>query len=304
MNKNSGDVFGRWLPPLLAPRSAAGNLSDEGARLTGLRPGLPVATGSGDNMMSAIGAGADRPGRLVLSLGTSGTAFARSDVMIEDPDGAVAPFCDALGGHLPLLCVMNMTGVTQDLVRLFEGASHEGLTAAALREESGSAGLTYLAFLDGERVPDLPQATGSLHGLRVGNLTPGRWYRAAIEGTSATLAAGVDRLRAQGLKTDEVRVVGGGSKNPLWCRVLATLLGQPMLRLEESDSSALGAAIQGVALGLDASIHGLVDRCVRIETVTFDPEPAWQSGLDALRDRADELARRLHGQPLRREEPR
>ena len=69
----------RMLPPLLHTGEGAGVLSAEGSALLGLRAGIPVAPGGGDNMMSAIGSGATRSGVVVVSLGTSGTVFTRSD---------------------------------------------------------------------------------------------------------------------------------------------------------------------------------------------------------------------------------
>lgn len=103
------------LPPLIQPGEPGGELTPEAAAELGLEPGVPVAAGGGDNMMSAIGSGAVRPGVCVLSLGTSGTVFAYSDEPVVDPEGLIAPFCDSTGGWLPLLCVMNATGVTAEV---------------------------------------------------------------------------------------------------------------------------------------------------------------------------------------------
>jgi xylulokinase len=235
------------LPEMLAPLAAAGDpcgqLSPDGAALLGLRPGIPVAAGSGDNMCSALGSGATRAGVAVLSLGTSATVFGFADRPVVDPEGLIAPFCDATGGWLPLLCVMNATGVTEE-VRRATGLDHEALTARAAAVEPGSRGVLWLPFLAGERVPDLPRATGTILGLRPGSLDAGILYRAAIEGVALNLAAGIDRMRGLGLASDRLRVVGGASRNPLWCRVLADVLEMPLVRLEEPESAALGAAVQ------------------------------------------------------------
>jgi xylulokinase len=91
------------------------NCRPPGARTLGLRAGLPVAAGGGDNMMAAIGSGATRAGVVVVSLGTSGTVFTRTNEPVVDPRGAIAPFCSSDGGWLPLLCVMNVTGVTEEV---------------------------------------------------------------------------------------------------------------------------------------------------------------------------------------------
>jgi xylulokinase len=111
------------LPPLIEPGTPAGTLTAEGAALLGLREGLPVAAGSGDNMCSALGSGATRPGVVVCSLGTSGTVFTYSERPVVDPAGLIAPFCDATGGWLPLLCVMNCTNVIEEVRAAFPAAS-------------------------------------------------------------------------------------------------------------------------------------------------------------------------------------
>ncbi|MCA8950421.1 MAG: xylulokinase [Planctomycetes bacterium] len=233
------------LPPLSAEGALAGRLSARGAELLGLPAGIPVAAGGGDNMMSAIGAGATRPGVVVVSLGTSGTIFTRADRPVVDPEGLIAPFCSSDGAWLPLCCVMNLTGVTEEIVVL-TGLDHATLTAAASAVPPGADGLLWLPFLLGERVPDLPNATGTLLGIRPGTLRPGQLYRAALEGTSLNLGAGLDRMRRLGLDVDEVRLVGGAARNPLWRAILAAVFRVPVEPLAEAESAALGAAIQAL----------------------------------------------------------
>jgi xylulokinase len=179
--------------------------------------------GAGDNMASAIGSGVLAPGRATLSLGTSGTLFGYSERALGDPEGLIADFLGSAGGHLPLLCVMNLTGVSE-AVRGASGLGHGELTRLAEAEAPGAGGLLWLPFLVGERVPDLPEARGALLGLGPRSLEPGRLYRAALEGTSLNLAAGAARLRALGLPLEQLRLVGGAARNPLWRRILANAL--------------------------------------------------------------------------------
>jgi D-xylulose kinase len=234
------------LPPLIESGFAAGELTREGARWIGLPEtcaGAVVATGGGDNMMSAIGAGATREGVAVLSLGTSTTVFAHASRPIVDPEGLIAAFCDSSGGWLPLLCVMNATGVLEE-VRAAFGGSLDELTRAASAVEPGCGGVTFVPFLMGERVPDLPDARGALLGLRSGSLRPGVVFRAALEGVALNLAAGVERMRALGLGVESVRLTGGGARNALWRRILADALGARVSVLVEPETAALGGALQ------------------------------------------------------------
>lgn len=282
------------LPPLVGAGEPAGFLDAAGAQLLGLREGTLVSAGGGDNMMSAIGSGATRPGVVVCSLGTSGTVFTWSATPVVDPAGLIAPFCSSDGGWLPLLCVMNLTGVTEEVKAAF-GADHGVLTEAAARVAPGCDGLLWLPFLQGERVPDLPQATGTLLGMRPGLLRMGHLYRAALEGTSLNLGWGVDRLRGLGIGVAEVRLVGGAARNQLWRKVLAAVLGARVVPLAEPESGALGAALQ--ALWTDrrrsdagADLTALAAPFVQLAPGAVDPDPEL---VIAYRDLAVRYAREV-----------
>jgi sugar (pentulose or hexulose) kinase len=249
-------------------------------------------------MMSAIGSGATRTGVVVVSLGTSGTIFTRTERNVVDANGCIAPFCSSDGAWLPLLCVMNLTGVTEEVKALL-GLSHDALSKLAAEVPAGCAGLLWLPFLVGERVPDLPLATGTLLGLRPGLLRGGHLYRSALEGTSLNLGAGLDRLRALGLRIAEVRVTGGASQNPLWRQILANVFDVPVRPLLEAESAALGAALQAAwcvrrlagekNLGTDA----VAAPFVRLGAETR-PDAALRSQYDSLRSRFAAEVLRLH----------
>ena len=232
-----------WLPTLLEPGEICGNLRDEVALRCSLPRGIPVSAGSGDNMMSALGAGAVQEGTLVCSLGTSGTLFGPSATLPRDPARLVAPFCDATGQWLPLWCTMNCTTPAEEVRKAF-GLEHAALTAAAQAEPSGCGGVQFLPYFAGERAPDWPQARAVLHGLGPGALRPGLLYRAALEGAAFCLRLGLDHMPIQ---ARELRVVGGGARNPLWRQILADLFQAPLVFPAEAETAALGAALQAAA---------------------------------------------------------
>ncbi len=243
-----------WLPPLLRPAEPLGALRPALARRFGWNEPVIVSAGSGDNMMSALGAGAVTEGVLVCSLGTSGTLFGPAAACPRDPAGLVAPFCDATGQWLPLWCTMNCTTPAEE-VRAAFGLDHAALTALAGQIPSGSGGLQFLPYLSGERAPNWPHARGVLHGLTPGALRPGPLYRAALEGAAFALRLGMEHMP---FAARELRVVGGGASNPLWRRILADIFGATLRFPAEAETAALGAALQAAACANGAEIAAFV----------------------------------------------
>ena len=187
------------VPEVLAPDASAGEWKGMGVML---------AAGTGDNMAAALGLGL-RPGDLVLSFGTSGTAFTVSDSAANDATGTVAGFADATGRFLPLVCTMNATKVTDAFARLI-GVDHETFDTLALKAPAGSEGLVLVPHLDGERTPNRPSATGCLSGLRT-DAAPAHLARAAVEGVVCNLLAAADALGQQA-SDGRVLLVGGAAR--------------------------------------------------------------------------------------------
>lgn len=292
------------VPPIVPAGKPAGVLTKAWATRLGLQAGTPVSAGGGDNMMSAIGAGATRPGVVVASLGTSGTIFAYSERAVVDPEGDIAAFrasSSAAGpggdvGHLPLLCVMNCTEPLAE-IRALTGLEHGPLTEAAARVEAGCDGMLFVPFLRGERVPNLPHATGSLRGITPGSMTPGTLYRAALEGVGLNLAHGLGRMRGLGLDVGEVRLVGGAARNPLWQSILAGLFGVPVRALREPETAAIGAALQAAGAVRGAPVDALAQGFVGFDGAAVAPttDAAELAAYAELRTRFQEAVGELGG---------
>ena len=231
------------LPPLVDAGTAIGALRVAFAARHGLREGIPVATGGGDNMMAAIGSGAVRDGIAVVSLGTSGTVFASTTQPICDPGGEVAAFCDSAGGWLPLGCTMNAT-VATEVTRGMFAASLDAFESAIGATHAGAAGVLCVPYFTGERSPDLPTATGAFLGLTPSNASAANVLRAAVEGATFAIARLFHRLVGLGVTVDEVRLTGGGSRSPTWCRIVAAALDRPVALGVPADAAAYGAATQ------------------------------------------------------------
>ena len=270
------------LPPVVPSRSVLGQLRAGLSTATGLDPGTPVSAGGGDNMCSAIGVGAIEPGRMVVSLGTSGTAFTYADQPAADPLGEAAAFCDSTGGWLPLICTLNCTGATDWIAELL-GLDHAAFETALREIGAGAAGLTFLPYLDGERTPDLPSASGTFAGLRSSH-RPADLVRAVAEGVTFGLRYGVDALRRAGVTPREVTLVGGGAASDGWAQLCADVLELPLRRPTVVEAAARGAALQARWV-----VDGVAPQTDAAEPDRF--EPALSQALSDAAGRQDALRR-------------
>ncbi len=232
------------LPAVLAPEAPAGEWRGTGAQ---------VAPGTGDNMAVALGLGL-RPGDLVLSFGTSGTAFTVREEATADPTGTVAGFADATGRYLPLVCTMNAARVTDAVARLL-GVDHERFDELALAAPAGAGGPVLVPHFDGERTPNRPGATGTLVGLR-SDTTPEQVARAAVEGVVCNLLAGAQQL---GPLHGRLFLVGGAAKSAAYRRVVADLTGRAVVVPSDGELVAAGAAVQAAGVRLGCGFSGLSD---------------------------------------------
>jgi xylulokinase len=204
--------------------------------------GIPIAAGAGDNAAAALGLQA-QPGDVVVSLGTSGTAFAVSQTPTHDPSGSVAGFADATGRYLPLVCTLNAARILDAACQML-GKNHDEIAELALSAQPGAHGLTLLPYFEGERTPNRPNATGTLSGMNISNSNPADIARAMIEGMLSGLADAVDSLVALGVKVERILLIGGAAKNPAVPVIASALFGREVLVPPIGEYVANGAAKQ------------------------------------------------------------
>ena len=233
------------LPELIESQAPIGTITPEIAKQFQLSPDVIVSSGGGDNMMGAIGTGNVVPGVVTTSLGTSGTIYSCADQPIIDPKGELAAFCSSNGLWLPLVCTMNVT-VSTELTRALLGLGIEDLNQKVAAAPAGSEGLTLLPYFNGERTPALPNAKAVLYGITGQNYTSENLCRAAMEGATLGLRYGLDVLCQQGIMPQEIRLVGGGAKSPLWRQMVADTFDCTVVCPESSEAAAMGAALQAM----------------------------------------------------------
>jgi xylulokinase len=201
-----------------------------------------IACGAGDNAGAALGIGAV-VGDLVISLGTSGTAFAVSSSPSHDPSGEVAGFADATGNFLPLACTLNAAKVFDTTAKLL-GVGFEEYSELALQTAPGADGLMMAPHFDGERTPNRPDARGAITGITHANFTPANIARASIEGVIAGLAYAAEALRKEGVEISRLLLVGGAARNRAVQEITSEIFGLPVHIPTPGEYVSEGAAIQ------------------------------------------------------------
>jgi len=266
------------VPTVLAPGASAGTWR-----------GAVVAPGTGDNMAAALGLGL-RSGDAVMSFGTSGTVYSVTSAPTADPSGAVAGFASADGRFLPLVCTLNAMKVTDAAARLL-GVTATDLDELALATTLGAGGLTLLPYLDGERTPNRPKATGWLSGLR-SDVSREQFARAAVEGVVCGLLDGLDALTMAAGAMDRVIMIGGGARSAAYRQTLADVCDLPVVIADADQAVAEGACVQAAATleQVDASVIaarwglGVTTPVERSEGATDDAGAAVRARYGALRD--------------------
>ena len=208
----------------------------------GLPAGIVIGAGAGDNAGAALGLGASA-GDVIISIGTSGTVFAVTEQPAADPTGTVAGFADASGVYLPLVATLNAARVLDSIAGLL-AVDHDELGGLALTAEPGAGGLVLQPYFEGERTPNVPDATASVFGMTLASTTRPNLARAAIEGLLCGLADGLDAVRAQGVSADRLLLIGGAAQNPAVQVIAAQVFAVPVQVPAPGEYVADGAAAQ------------------------------------------------------------
>lgn len=226
------------LPEVLPPDRPAGHAVSELAHGCGLPPDCLVDAGSGDNMYGAVGTGNVRPGRLTVSLGSSGTAYTVLAEPWWDAAGEIALFCDSTGAWLPLVCTSNLAGPFENLLVTF-GLDYAEADRLAAAGQPGQGGRLILPWFAGERTPDVPHGRPVFFGFGPDDFRAKNLCRPLVDGLLLNLAEGCRRLP---VKVDDIRLTGGLARSPVWTQALADILEAPVVPLA-GEGVSLGAAL-------------------------------------------------------------
>lgn len=268
--------WARRLPRLISADETAGQLSTAAGRALDLPDGIPIGPGSADNQTAALGLGLAE-GDVVVSVGTSGVLYASTDVPVLDLTGQINGNADASGGWLPVWCTLNGAKVLDTFARLL-AVDHAQLSELALQAPVSDPHRPVLAaYLDGERVPDRPQATGTLAGLDT-STSREQLARAAYEGVLAGLVRGLDVFRDAGIPCHgRLAITGGGAKSPACRQLLADLTGRAVHVVEQAEAPAAGAAVQAAAIASGPDMRTMMHRWAPRWDAVAHPRPGTEA---------------------------
>ncbi|MEW9870705.1 xylulokinase [Arthrobacter sp. HS15c] len=256
------------LPAVLAPNEAAGEVSPQALEELGLTGRIQVGAGGGDQHAAALGLGVQH-GDVVYSFGTSGVVSTVHPKAVHDLEGAVDGVADMTNGYMPLVSTLNAAKVTDTFARIL-GANRGEMTELALNAPD-SDGPSLAAFLDGERTPNRPDASGILAGITTAT-TREEIARAAYEGVVFGLYRGQQSLERVGVDvTGRIIAVGGGSRSAAYTQLLSDITRRSVLVSAEDEATARGAAVQAAAVASQRKVADVRDDWAPAAVIVAEP---------------------------------
>jgi len=275
------------LPKVFESPVISGRVHEEGARQAGLRAGIPVVAGAGDQAAGAVGMGIVKPGAVSATIGTSGVVFAATSVPVLEPGGRIHTFCHAIPGRWHVMGVTQGAGLSLRWFRDQFGAgkddgrdTYDRLAEEASKVPAGADGLLWAPYLMGERTPHLdPNARGALVGITAQH-TRAHVIRAILEGVAFSLRDSLTLFREIGVPIQSIRLSGGGARSALWQQIQADIYGMPVELIEADEGAAYGAALlAGVGTGNWDSAESACSEAVRVARVV-EPDAQTAEGMN------------------------
>lgn len=303
------DIF----PEIVKSTEVIGTIQKEAAETLGLSPDTKVVAGGVDNSCMALGAKAFKEGRVYNSLGSSSWIAVSSEKPLIDVKSRPYVFAHVVEGYYAsALCIASggtsFRWVKDQLAReLIDKAERESrdvydlLTEMAGESPIGANKLLFNPSLGGGMPMDKSQnIRGGFIGLDLGH-TRNDIIRASMEGITMGLRLCLDELRLMTSVSDEILLVGGGSKSALWRQIYADGYGVKVLKSNiDQQAAALGAAAcAAVGTGMWDNfdridqLHVIEEECVPV-TENMDKYnkllDVYKAAADALSDLGDQMS--------------
>jgi xylulokinase len=267
---------------LSPPGSVVGELEEDVANETGLPPGLPVIGGAGDGQAAGLGANVTEAGKAYLNLGTalvSGTysddySWGREFRTLAGPiPKTYVPETLLRGGTYTIDWFVDNIGGIKPADLGLDLSAEQVLETAAGQVPPGAEGLLLLPYLNSASTPYWDsQARGVLFGLR-GTHNKAHVYRAVLEGLAFEQRVETEAMeRGLGQPVQRFFAMGGGSRSPLFCQMIADITGRPVTACQEVETTCLGAAMMATAAMDDSTELREVASTMSGEGASYEPD--------------------------------
>jgi xylulokinase len=269
------------LPPVSDATEITGKVTAAAAQETGLATGTPVAVGSGDSVVEALGAGVVEPGQCIVKLGTAGNV----NVVTAEPrpDRRTLTYCHVVPDRWYTIAATNSGASSAkwfreafNLKARSPGAGGRFLVDRMAAEvPPGSEGLIFHPYLQGERSPYWdPALRGDFIGITIRHQQQ-HFARAVLEGVAFSLRDCVELVRDLGISITETRLMGGGACSALWRQIVANVLGMDLLVSAEGTTAYGAALLAGVASGVFSDVQEAAMSAIHTQgNVQSDPKNA------------------------------
>jgi len=280
------------LPPIVAPTTVVGAITEVAADECGLQAGTPVVCGSNDTTVELYGAGAVAPGDGAVKLATAGVVSqVTSGPLVRPPVSCYPHIVDGL--------YYTATGINSCASahrwirdRFFAAEGFDGMDALAATVEPGSEGLMFHPYLQGERAPHWDaKLRADFIGMTMKH-DRAHFARAFYEGIAYAIRDAMTAAEALGMSYDTIRLLGGGSRSATWRQIMADVLGRQIVVPANGDASFGAALLAGVGTGVFADEIDAVRRCCRI-AVRHEPSPETRGTYSAFFDVYRDAQQRL-----------
>jgi xylulokinase len=277
------------LPPISLATELLGAVTEEAARITGLRVGTPVAVGAGDFPVALLGSGVTFPGMGCDITGTS-TVIA---LLVERPavDPAISNV-QAITGGWAAFTILDASGDAMRWARRAfhhqEAYSYDQIISLAGKVPPGSEQLLFLPYLSGERLAQKPNSRAQFFGLTSSH-GAAHLYRAVMEGVTFAAKRNINLMRSRGYQLDRMVTAAGGAKTRLWLEIKASIYDCPILVPGEPECGVLGCAmLAGVVVGLFSDLQSAGSDLVRYDG-EISPNPAWSERYQKMQSLFDDI---------------
>ena len=265
------------MPKLFESYECVGTLLPEIAKKLGLSENVKVVAGAGDNAAAAVGTGVVGNGGCNISLGTSGTIFISSDKFGVDPNNALHAFAHADGNYHLMGCMLSAASCNKWFAEeILKDGDFAGLQKDITDDKLGNNKVFFLPYLMGERSPiNDVDARGTFTGLSL-DTSRSDMVQAVLEGVSFAIRDSFEVAKSIGVNIPRSMICGGGSKSPLWQKMIANILNIPLdLPVTEQGPGYGGAMLAMVACGKYNSVIDAAKDLIKVKaTVNPDKEIA------------------------------